>query len=235
MSRPLTRHQGWHILLWKVCQTETDLTEWVETSRDFEPTNWFWSAISVSKYLKKILTQTITCPWHSVTCKHCVSHFAEANYLPGALRTNHPVSHETYPRQANPDTLRSLYAKSWVSVAGAPFFEENQEFCTRPKLLRLISLGGPWWKFGRLGCQRLPGPDSHQAINYAEEDVGSLLDQNLIPVSHFHVCKKLFADFNVLGVQLTSMYSSEDGWASWNLETKKYDCELCRQSSRFQP
>ena len=190
------------------------------------------------KILIEILKQTLTRKYvHGtrVTCKHCVSHFAEANYLPGALRTNHPVSHETYPRQANPDTLRSLYAKSWVSVAGAPFFEENPEFCTRPKLLRLISLGGPWWKFGRLGCQRLPGPDSHQAINYAWGGRGVIVGSKSDTCFRFHVCKKLFADFNVLGVQLTSMYSSEDGWASWNLETKKYDCELCRQSSRFQP
>ena len=50
---------------------------------------------------------------------------------------------------------------------GAPFLKENLGFCTRPKLFWLISLGGPWWKFGRLGCQRLPGPVSHQAINYA--------------------------------------------------------------------
>ena len=225
MSRPWTRHQGWHILLWKVCQTETDLTEWVETSRDFEPTNWFWSAISVSKYLKKILTQTITCPWHSVTCKHCVSHFAEANYLPGALRTNHPVSHETYPRQANPDTLRSLYAKSSVLIAGAPFFEENQEFCTRPKLLRLISLGGPWWKFGRLGCQRLPGPDSHQAINYAEEDVGAgvIVGSKSDTCFRFHVCKA-FCRFQCtrctahINVQLRRWLSIVESW------NKKYDC-----------
>ena len=51
---------------------------------------------------------------HTLACKQSVSHIAGANYLLGA-QPNHPVSHESHPRQANPDTPRRTFAQKGKS------------------------------------------------------------------------------------------------------------------------
>ena len=97
------RHQRWHIPLWKVCETETNLTE-----RDFRDVKRLWANqlilkcnICVKILIKgKILKQTIIRKyvhdtlWHASTF---VSHIAEANYLLGAPRTNRPVESRDPP------------------------------------------------------------------------------------------------------------------------------------------